>query len=502
MIKSAKQIQPPELSVPGIRKDADSFIVSIILCSFSIALFVILSPNQFLHWFTIPVTLCGVIIGIDAIDWLRGRMDQMDPVGWVGLFGLHFFFLAPLLIVLWDYKMVFLTPLPDWRPWIGGMAILNAFGLVIYRITRGWIKLQPARTRQKMRVINPQMLVIVLYLGLIITAALQIYVYIQSGGIEGYISQYEQRYSEGNFQGSGVLFTISESFPFLLMIAIVTIARSHGVKSWPLILGILLLFFVTRIFFGGLRGSRGNTVYAMIWAVGIIHLWLRPLSRQFLLIGAIVAVIFMYIMGFYKGLGSDFTRVLENPTELSTFEEETNRTFVAAIVSDLSRADVQAYILHNLSRWDSFPYGRGRTYLAGYTVIVPRALWPDKPPHKVMEGTQALYGPGTYIPGVRQASRVYGLMGEAMLNFGVFIAPLLFVTLGLLVGLVRRWYYNLHQDDIFRLWIPFLILFCVTYIVSDSDNNSVTMVIRPLVPAIVLWFGSKSVSIEQHSIDQ
>src|SRR5690606_1236741 len=137
-----------------------------------------------------------------------------------------------------------------------------------------------------------------------------------------------------------------------------------------------------------------------------------------------------------------------------------------------------------------------RTYLVGYTIVIPRAIWPNKPPHKTMEGTQALIGPGNYRPGVREASNVYGLMGEAMLNFGVFPAPLMFVTLGVLVGWVRRCYYNLHPDDVFRLWIPFLILLCVTYMVSDSDNNAVSLVMRPLAPMLVLWLGSKSVLID------
>ena len=94
------------------------------------------------------------------------------------------------------------------------------------------------------------------------------------------------------------------------------------------------------------------------------------------------------------------------------------------------------------------------------------------------------------MPGVREASRVYGLIGEAMLNFGPVIAPLSFVTLGVLVGLIRRWYYNLHPDDVFRLWIPFLVTFCVTYIVSDSDNNTVSFAFRMLVPGIILWLGT------------
>lgn len=494
---SLDQQLTPALHVPGIQKDASSLVIAAYLCGAIALVLMLVSAEQFFHWFMLPVTLCGIIIGVDAVDWLRGRMDTMDPVGWVGLFGLHFFFIAPLLIILWDYQMLYLPPLEDWRPWLGGMGILNFVGLTLYHIARGWVRLRPAAPRRKVRILEPRLMVIVLYFALAITAALQILVYAQTGGVAGYIEQYDLRQAGGGFEGAGALFAFSESFPFLLLIGIVAYARGHtNRRTWLFILLLLLMFFVLRLLFGGLRGSRSNTIYAMIWAVGVVHLWLRPVPRRFLAVGAVAAVVFLYIVGFYKALGSDFIQMLQNPTQLTALEQETNRTFELAVLSDLSRADVQAYMLRNLSRWPDFPYGWGRTYFAGYTVIIPRAIWPDKPPHKVMEGTQALNGPGTYQPGVLESSRVYGLMGEAMLNFGAYAAPLMFITLGLLVGLVRRWYYNLHPDDVFRLWIPFLILFCVTYITGDSDNNAVSLVMRSLVPLIVLWLGSKVVLVD------
>jgi hypothetical protein len=469
----------PTLQVPGIWKDASSLVISSYLCAVIVLLFILTSSEDFFHWFIIPVTLSGILIGVDAVDWLRGRMDLMDPVGWVGLFGLHFFFLAPLLIVLWDYQMVYLSPMMDWRPWLGGMGILNTFGLIIYHVSRRWIKLWPVKPNRRIRTINSRILVIVLYFALSITLALQVIVYIQSGGFTGYIEEFET----SRFTGSGALFAFSESFPFLLLIGIVTYVRSHGNRrSWMFILIILMIFFVVRLIFGGLRGSRSNTIFAMIWALGIIHLWLRPLPRRFLAASAIIGLLFLYVMGFYKALGSDFGRVIENPTQLSFFEKETNRTFQLALIGDLSRADTQAYIFHNLWRWPDFPYAWGRTYIGGYTIIIPSAIWPNKPDSKLREGTQAIHGVNSYRPGKLVSSRVYGLMGEAMLNFGILAA--------------------LHPESAFRLWIPFLIILCVTYVVSDSDNNAVSLAMRALAPAIVLWLGSKPVLVNQDTLFQ
>src|ERR1700723_1762590 len=32
-----------------------------------------------IHWFVIPAMVCGVLIGVDVIRWLRGRLDFFDP---------------------------------------------------------------------------------------------------------------------------------------------------------------------------------------------------------------------------------------------------------------------------------------------------------------------------------------------------------------------------------------------------------------------------------------
>src|SRR5439155_24253388 len=93
-----------------------------------------LSSDQFSHWFLIPVAICGVLVGTDAIAWLRGRLGLYDPAGIIGLFGFHFFFLAPLLHVKWDLWIREVNPPADWRDWLGYMATLNVIGLLCYRL--------------------------------------------------------------------------------------------------------------------------------------------------------------------------------------------------------------------------------------------------------------------------------------------------------------------------------------------------------------------------------
>ena len=94
------------------------------------------ASNRLVHWFIIPISICGILMGADAVDWFRGRLDLYDPQGLIGILGFHFFFIAPLLHVLWDFYMHEVSPPPDWRDWLGYMGVLNVIGILCYRLGR------------------------------------------------------------------------------------------------------------------------------------------------------------------------------------------------------------------------------------------------------------------------------------------------------------------------------------------------------------------------------
>ncbi len=41
-------------------------------------------------------------------------------------------------------------------------------------------------------------------------------------------------------------------------------------------------YFLLKLLFGGLRGSRTITVFGLFWIAGAIHIWIRPVPRKFL----------------------------------------------------------------------------------------------------------------------------------------------------------------------------------------------------------------------------
>src|SRR5829696_787148 len=135
------------------------------------------TSDKFAHWFVLPVLLCGALIGIDAVDWVRGRLDVFDPVGLIGLVGFHFFFLAPLLHVSWDHWMpgALVVPPQDWRVWLGGMAVLNLLGILVYRLLRNPVqKYLEGRSKQAVWVIDKGRFLSVLVFSLLISLVAQI----------------------------------------------------------------------------------------------------------------------------------------------------------------------------------------------------------------------------------------------------------------------------------------------------------------------------------------
>lgn len=448
--------------------------------------------EQFLHWFVIPVFVCGVLIGSDAVDWFRGRQDIFDPIGILGILGFHFFFLGPLLHVYWDYWMSYVIAPPDWRDWLGAMAFLNVLGLIAYHLSREFWgrKLQQQRNQTVWHLDSRRFLPIIV-LSLVITGGLQIWVYARFGGIFGYVQVYTERHVSESFQGFGWIFMISESFPILaLMLVTVYGSRNRNCKSWIVIAIILLIFLLLRFLFGGLRGSRSNTVWGLFWAIGIIHFWIRPVSKQFIIIGCVFLVAFLYFYGFYKGAGLDGLAALQRAEARVELTQQTGRGLETLLLGDLARSDVQAFLLYRLSTSNNYEYALGRTYIGGLSVLIPRSVWPNRPLTKIKEGTEAQYGSGSFVPGVWQSSRVYGLAGEAMLNFGAVAVPFVFLIFGIIVGYVRYLTLSLDAADVRFLLLPFLINVCFILLAGDSDNIIFFLVKNGAVPFLVLLFCS------------
>lgn len=488
-------LQTPQRWLESTRSHSDSFWVSLTICSLTL-LAMVAGSGRLVHWFVLPVLACGVLIGMDAYDWARGRMSLFDPVGLIGLLGWHFFFLAPLLHISWQFLMETPVPPVDWRADMGGMAVVNLIGLVIYRWTRNLFVRQAPQTPPAQWRLNKPLLVTILPFMLLFTGALQLWVYAKFGGVGGYIDAATDLSTDTKMAGMGIVFLFSETFPILALMLFAVCAKDKpGWQSWPVLIGVLVAFLVLRVLFGGLRGSRSAIVFALLWASGILHFYVRPISRQAVLGGMAFLVMFMYAYGFYKAAGSQSFQAIEDTEARTEIRESSGRDFKSVLLGDLSRADVQAYIFDRVWRpvevtKTDYQYGWGRTYLGTLALFVPASIWPNRPVHKVKEGTEIIFGMGTYKENEVWSSRIYGLAGETMLNFGILAVPLAFVVFGAVVGLTRRLLMTLTVGDTRLLMYPYLVTFCALVLTADTDNLMVYIVQQGAFPFLMVFIGS------------
>ncbi len=473
------------------QNQADYFLSGLISVTLALTLLVI--NTSLCHWFVIPVVFCGVLIGRDAVSWLKGRFDLFDPIGVLGVIGWHFFFLAPLMHVYWNYWMGGVVPPADWRPWLGYMAILNLLGLVIYQmmVRREYCLPWFRRAVSTEKTLDIKRFKVVLALALFLSFFLQLLAWQRMGGVFG-ILELSSLQKEEILKGMGIIFTFSESFPILLaMGAVVWFQRRRRKASWAMLIGFLLIFFVVQFVWGGLRGSRSATVWKLFWVTGMVHLALRPVPRRIVLPGLLILILFMYVYGFYKTAGAEAVDIMQDGG-IAAAEETTGRTSRGLMLGDLGRSDVQAMLLHNsVKSYSIYDYALGETYLGGLSILIPRQIWPDRPPTKVRAGTDMLYGFGAWESGLR-TSRVFGLAGEAIINFGFLFVPLAFSVLGLVVSTIRYVYLRIRTHDPRILLVPFLINLCVVFLIGDSDEVVFFIVKNGFLPASVILLSLKT----------
>lgn len=442
------------------------------------------------HWFVLPVALCGLLVGVDAVRWMRGRYDLYDPKGLIGVFGLFFFVLVPLLFVQMDVDIEAFEDPPDWRPWVGLHSLLNAGGLVLYQLAQraGFAVRLPRRRARWTIDLRQAWPWFVLFGGVALFG--QGYYFYSAGGISGIIAQAARVRETGQFElsGDGLFQLAGNSLPVLITITL-TLAtagrRAARPASLKTTLGLLLGLFVMQFLLGGFTGSRSATVWAVFWLVGIVHRFWRRISMRMTALGVAFIVLFMYLYGFYKSGGMEALNQVAAGQSLETVEEETGRSFDGMLIGDFGRVDVQSYTLYRLLTVDYYRLRMGYTYLDAFARRIPSWIWHNRPRDaaKTIAGTDLFYGLDRYEPANRwtNSSKVWGLAGEAMLNFGPWAAPAPFAVLGFLVGFYRRVLARWHPTDARRFIAPLLTLLLISALFSDLDNLVAILIDKVLI---------------------
>lgn len=463
------------------RAGLESWVGSAGLCALVLGWFLAASP-QFAHWFVLPVFGCGVLMGKDAVDWARRRLGALDPAGLMGLLGLHFFFLSPLLTIYYGTGLFWwaFTPPRDWRDWLGYLSVMTFAGLVIYRwgwhIGERWQARRGPTVRWR---IDRRRFWVLWPLFVLTSAAFAVVLFRRTGGFEE-IAAARALLNPGlrelnPYFGLGWITVPAEQLGSFLWVGfVVYLWGRQGRPPWLLIAAGLVGLFAVQLVVAGPRGSRMGVIFAVIEAVIMAHYALRPVRRRVIVLGLVFVVAFSYFYAFYKVAGQAGIAALTSPTLRAQIAEARHRTVQKVLIDDLSRAGIQSYLLYRLTRPASdYIYSLGRSYVAALLVPVPSAILPNKPRGKNYEGAAALVG-RRYAEEGGISVKVLGLAGEAMLNFSPLVIPFAFIVPGLLVGAVRRWLAGWERTDARMLFAGVLVPLVVRVVHGDSSNLSVS----------------------------
>lgn len=439
------------------------------------------------HWFLVPVTICGVLIVPDAVEWARGRLDPFDPQALTALVGTHFFFVSPLLHVMLDYWAKYVDGPADWRAALGQMAILNALGLVVYRAVlapRITPPTRPLPTTDVPRLIRTAA-------GVASVGALSFAVLVAGmGGVSAYVETMAD--DRQALSGLGPALLVATAFPIALLVLVLFRWRSAFRRRPSALVLLLVPYALVEMLVGGLGGSRSHTVWCLVIGVGLCHFLIRPVQRRTLAVLTVVLVGFLYLYGFYKAEGTKALEAIGQGTSFSELSSDTGRDMRSVLLGDLGRADVQALLLQRQSE-ERAPVAHGLTYMGDLTFLVPDALGLGRIPDKIDAGTDMLYGPDTHTPDF-QSSYVYGLGGEAVLNFGPVGVVLAFLPLGLVIRGAASFYRRClasPQAPGVALVAPGLSLACALVLTSDLDNVT-WFLLNYVFVAVVLAYASRS----------
>ncbi len=454
----------PAVASRGLDARAASWAAGAVLVLVVTAFLVCLVPPM-RHWMVVPVTACGVLVVPDVVDWARRRLDVFDPQAVVALVSLHFFFAAPILHVVLDHWPSFVPPAEDWRAALGRMAVVNVAGLLLYRLVLA--RPDPPVRLALHDVRRARMLPVGGAVLLVSIGAFAMFV-ARFGGVDGYVSYMTS--VDRDLAGYGVVVLVSSSFP-LVAFLLALIGRREVFRRRPSLLVLALVVFLpAQLVAGGLWGSRSSVIWPLLIAIGMCHLLVVRVRRR-VVVGSLLGILgFMYVYGFYKSAGMDAVDIFTGDRTVTELSSETGRDLPGLLLGDLARADIQALTLERVGA-DAAPLGYGGTYVGDIASFLPGST--DLHLHgKVRAGTDMLYGAGSFDAGVR-SSRIYGLAGEAMLNFGVGGAVCVFLPFAWLVRWARACHRRAREPGGslgLRVLAPALPIALVVVLTADLDN--------------------------------
>lgn len=435
--------------------------------------------------FYISLMLCSLALLIFNKALISGIGINYKTVPFL-LFSAIFFVVVPFVNVFFDVyvQKSLLSNSPEWD-----MAILNfvnAFGLIIGLFAIKCAKPSKVKNRSIISLNRANNFINICVMLLPLCILYGVYSNYLSRDVSSSINEQNKTIIEYIFIETVPLF-------FCWMVATYYHVKNKTPNSYIGIL-IISLHLMLVVLLNSSRGSRVAMLLQLIIAHQIFMNTVFKYKPIHYIIGILVLYITMPIYAYYKYGGvEDLTNYWKygNQSEIVNHYNDP----LKFIVGDLGRADIQAPILRGVLEDKIEPRYWPETYTAALLQILPATIRPSFASPKTVVGAEAQIKLDASSPlyqnskGETISTRIYSLIGEGLLNFGIISIPFLFFVFGFISRkALYRTNYNSWPTNLTN---PFFSLFPIYMLFYDFDNIIFQSIVVWGLPLFILKYFSK-----------
>lgn len=274
-------------------------------------------------------------------------------------------------------------------------------------------------------------------------------------------------------------YMIIESVPIIFAWLICVTNKSKGKGNFYVV---FVLFFIIAVLFGGMRGSRVSIIFNMLSFLLLYSYMIEKLKVRSLVIILILGFVFNSIYSNYKYAGVNGVKNYILTGEKAEFVANKESQTLHFLLEDLVRASIQAKIIDSINHNTYHPTYTPDTYISAFSLLLPKKLRPDTFETKQSLGTEAQYD--FKASHYYSSSRIYGMLGESMLNFGYWGVLIIFFLFGFFHSLSLKFITVIKKSN-YILFLPIFFSMPVYLLFYDLDNIIFQMIKTWLIPLMV-----------------
>lgn len=290
--------------------------------------------------------------------------------------------------------------------------------------------------------------------------------------------------SENIDEGKSIyLYMFIENLPLLMGWAYISHYFQKKLKPSNISFFIMLFLIVlVSIIISGTRGSRVSILIQISTFLILYSSIFKKIKFRNILLVVLFGFVFNNFFSIYKYGGieafSEYISTGYKPDYISNYQDNKK-----VILHDLGRSDVQAFIYDRIIEKDYTPSYFPHSYLYALNNIIPDKLQPNIE----LYSKESLGYSAQYLQPLNEnfkSTRIYGVNGESVLNFGFIGLIASFLIFGIVIQ--RVIYINQRAESYgITLFLPFIVLVPIYYLFYDFGNILFMLIKTWAIPFLI-----------------